>query len=181
MDARRRVAEALRGRSTAETAEDLVRAERAVESLSGLASGIELIDHRDLDYCVRPRDELGELQHQVYRTRGFSETARSLTPRSRVSAAQSDTATGFYYGSSVFLEYQSHRFIFGSDGSVTYHRDSFDVDCQKLPSPTLDLHGVEDIAQNEAPLAELLWLDQGLAGTRPEDWCVVSRIHAVGC
>jgi hypothetical protein len=145
-----------------------------------LAAGIHLTNHQDLNYSVRPREELADLQRQVYRTY-FGEKVRHLGPRSRVSTAQSDTATGFYYASSAFLESQSHRFIFGSDGAVSYHRDPYDVHAKKIPSEILELHGVEEIAQNEEALAELLWLDQKLADVRPEDWRVVITVPTASC
>jgi hypothetical protein len=45
----------------------------------------------------------------------------------------------------AFLEDRAHRLIILDDGGINYHRESFDVDFQKIRSPSVDLVGLERV------------------------------------
>lgn len=58
------------------------------------------------------------------------------------------------YTTEEWLEDRSHRFIFPDEGELAYHREAFNVDCQKIPSKTLNLAGIEVITSDPLVLPQ---------------------------
>lgn len=129
-------------------------------------TGVTTKKREDLGFCIRPSRELGELQREVYRKYGYG---TSVNPRSSVYFFQSEDAVGLFYGSAHFLEYRSHRFIFADDGSVSYHREPFGVDCQAIGSRPIELDTIEAIAAHTDARNELFWLSH-ISECSSEDW-----------
>lgn len=163
------------------TRHDLRVAQRAVRTLKRVTSALETPMSTDLNFCVRPKKELSDLQSQVYKQLGYGKSSSSVIPRSSITVAKTEEATGIYYGTSNFLERRSHRFILNEDGGLSYHREPFDVDCQKIPSHRLDLPDLASIAANPEAMEELVQLSSDLDAIGSEGWSAAGRIAFVGC
>jgi len=178
MGMKRSLSEALHNGDKAEHQRNLIKAGQAVERLQKLGASAKNVKHRDLNIAVRPVDEIREKQyrifreygHKTYREHGHIKYAVDIVPRTKIWLAQSDSATGFYFGSSGLTEFYSNRFIVGSDGSVNYRRNSFDFNGKPTGTEPVECHGLEEIVQDEGVQTELLWLDQHVTGKHPHEW-----------
>lgn len=67
------------------------------------------------------------------------------------------------YTSDLGLADRSHRFIIPKDGDgVGYHHESFNVDCQAVPSPDVELAGIKSIGLNQTAYDELIFVRNSL-------------------
>lgn len=57
----------------------------------------------------------------------------------------------------AFLEDRAHCLVFTADGGITYNRQSYNEDCQKVGSPTLDLVGYEEVTTHNEPVIGMLY------------------------
>jgi len=180
MGKKRGFIDVLRGGAKTEYSRDLKKTERIARNLQDVAGSIKLTKHRDLNFYIQPIDELRDKEYACKRKYGPNRS-KDFTPRNKVRVAQSDQATGFYFGSSVWSEFRSHRIIIGNGGSIDYCRQSFDIDGLQTLTPPIELLGPEAIAYNNEALAELLWLDEHIAGKHPHDCHDLGRIVIVAC
>ncbi|MBC7707767.1 hypothetical protein H7Y63_00915 [Polaromonas sp.] len=157
----------------------MVQTRRAFKQLRKVVTQAEVETLASLGFCVRPSRELGALQSEVHKLYGYGEAARCVIPRSSITLGKSATAVALYYGSSIGLEYRSHRFTFVGDG-LDYHREPFNVDCQSIGSRAIELSGLAAIATEPAARLELLWLSESLEGVRPNSW-VNEKTRTVTC
>ena len=180
---KRSISEALHLNGQTEFQRDLRKAGQAVERLQKLAAGVKNVKRRGLNIAVRPVDELREKQyrlfreygHKTYREHGHTKYAVEIVPRTKVWLAQSDSATGFYFGSSGLTEFYSNRFIIGHDGTVDYCRESFDIEGKPTGTEPIERHGLEAVTQDEDTRSELLWLDQHMTGKHPHEWHSIAK------
>lgn len=79
------------------------------------------------------------------------------------------------------LAHRSHRFIFPDDGEPSYHAESFNVDCQAMPGPSVNLQGIEEIAKDETASRELSLVRNRLSVVTEHDVMEMKPIPAATC
>jgi hypothetical protein len=82
------------------------------------------------------------------------------------------------YTTRMALADRSHRFIFPDDrDGVAYHRESFNVDCQAVPSPAVNLEGVKALVTNAAALQQIAFILPVVSGLAKTDWAGREDAH----
>jgi hypothetical protein len=127
--------------------------------------GLVLPTKVDIDYCIRPKRELMDLQRRLQKEYGSS-----VIPRTNPVIDRGPDSVAIFYASARNLEFQSHRFTFSDDGTTGYHKEPYNVDVQAFPSRRVDLSGLEAIVKDDQAFEELNALAQILEGAQPDEW-----------
>lgn len=116
---------------------------------------LDIPEEKSLDFCIRPNRQLREVKDELIKRYGRSVVDQTMIPHTHPMLNYNSDTIALYWASAHFLEHRSHRLTLHNDERVAYHREPFAVDCQALGSRTLNLHGIEAIAEEPTAIQEL--------------------------
>lgn len=151
--------------------------QRAVKRAAWIISiaTAELSLQNELPQTVLPKKELADLEAEKFSKYGYGERGRKTISRTGIHIVKTEENTGLYYCSARSLEHQAHRFTFADDGSVSYFKTPYNIDCQSLGSSTVNLAGVKEILSDRSSRPELEYIIEQI-GT--SEMGLISRLGA---
>ncbi|MDZ7744861.1 MAG: hypothetical protein U5K77_03870 [Candidatus Saccharibacteria bacterium] len=124
-----------------------------------------------------PREDMVDVGVDEFNICSRERPSRNRTNEVRLGFNALRDGVAVFYVTEEFLEDRSHRFIFPDDGEPRYHREPFNVDCQKMPSRGLDVEGVDQFISHRAVIHELDNIAPEITLLNEGNWVGLTRVR----